>query len=104
MAPPDFVERPDVMEMVRKTVTSGTGQYDVIVGNHGTGKSTIVMKIAAETAGVVYVGVSEKDGGVRAGLAAALVDALGGERPPSLLKAYWNKAVDKGLLRTSTIV
>lgn len=38
---PDFVERPEATEMVRRTITSGTGRHEVIVGNPGTGRSII---------------------------------------------------------------
>ena len=48
------MERPAVAEMIRSTLFSGTGSYDVIVGNHGTGRSAIVKKVAKETPGAVY--------------------------------------------------
>jgi len=53
-SPVDFVARPAVMEMVREILTTGT-KYEVIVGNRGTGKSTIVRQLAGTIPGVIYV-------------------------------------------------
>jgi hypothetical protein len=78
--PPCFVQRPDVEKMVKKTLLSGTCNYDVIVGNPGTGKSTIIEKVAGSIGGVVYVHIPlelEVDNAV----ADALIDALHWEEP-----------------------
>jgi predicted ATPase len=50
------VARPAV-EMVQNRLTAGT-QHEVIVGNHGTGKPTMVSKVAGTTPGVIYVYVA----------------------------------------------
>ena len=94
--PPNFVERPAVAKKVRKTISSGTGNYEVILGNHGTGKSTIVEKVAGETPGVIYVSISTK-GDVRENLASAFKQALDWEEPSD----PWMKVFLQGILKTS---
>jgi hypothetical protein len=95
--PPYFVDRPEITEKVRKTIASSSRAYKVIVGNHGTGKSTLVKKVASETAGTIYVYVPEcGNQDVKIGLTRGLRDALGGERPTFLVKAFWQKLIDKG--------
>jgi len=54
----DFVKRPAVSELVRQTLTVGM-HFEVIVGNHGTGKSTIVKKVGSTIPGVIYVFIEE---------------------------------------------
>jgi predicted ATPase len=53
-SPANFVACPAVLEMAQKRLTAGT-QHEVIVGNHGTGKPTMVSKVAGTTPGVIYV-------------------------------------------------
>jgi hypothetical protein len=81
---------------------SATARYKVIVGNHGTGKSTLVRKVATETKGALYVFIPEKDE-VKEGLCEALLNALGGERPTVLIKQFWQKFMDNGEPTTSAI-
>ena len=87
---PDFVERPAVVEKVRRAIAGTSTRYDVIVGNHGTGKSTIVQKIACETSGALYV-LIRPDEDVGLAVARAIVSALGGPRPESFLRRVWEK-------------
>ena len=86
---PDFVERPAVEEKVRRAIAETSTQYDVIVGNHGTGKSTIVQKIACETSGALYVLIRPETDVVSA-VTMAIVEALGGPRPGSFLQRIWD--------------
>ena len=79
--PPDFVERPAVSEALGRILTSDSGQYEVIVGNHGTGKSTLVERVANKTPGVIYVFVGG-DGDVTFNVTSALIEALHWEEPP----------------------
>ena len=73
--PSNFLEHPAVAEVVRSTLSSGTEHYDVIMGNHGTGKSTIVEKITKETAGAIYVFINPF-GDIDQTLTSAFMDAL----------------------------
>lgn len=82
--PPRFVERPAVSSMVREAFTSSPGEYNSIIGNHGTGKSTIVEKVASETPGVIYVNCINRAGNIDATLAQALVHSLNWEAPHAL--------------------
>ena len=52
-APDDsnFIDRPDAERMVEKVPPTN---YDIIVGNHVTGKSTLVYHLARRLPGVVY--------------------------------------------------
>ena len=53
--PPDFVERPAISKMIHDRLTFNDTEYEVIVGNIGTGKSTIVEKVASTIPGAIYV-------------------------------------------------
>lgn len=46
LGPADIMERPAVLHMVQNNLTIGS-EYEVIIRNCGTGKSTIVKKIAS---------------------------------------------------------
>ena len=87
---PDFVERPAVMEKVRRVIAETSTWYEVIVGNHGTGKSTIVQKIASETSEALYVLIPAGTD-VESAVAKAIVEALGSPRPESFLRRVWEK-------------
>ena len=50
-----MIDRPDVEKMVESVIKSPPTKYDVIVGNHGTGKSTLVYRLACRLPGIVYV-------------------------------------------------
>ena len=82
---PDFVERPAEVEKVRRAIAGTSSRYDVIVGTHGTGKSTIVQKIACETSRALYVLVQPGED-VRSAIATSIVEALGRSRPESFLQ------------------
>jgi hypothetical protein len=56
-ADPDIVDRPDAEKMVELVIKSPPTKYDIIVGNHGTGKSTLVYRLARRLPGVIYVAV-----------------------------------------------
>jgi hypothetical protein len=100
---PDFVARPDLTEKVRKIFRRPTGSYDVIVGNCGTGKTTLLEKIADETEGALYVRITDCEE-VNRGLTRALRKALGGERRTTLVTALWQKFLDNGQCSTSAIL
>ena len=87
---PDFIERPAVVEKIRRAIAGTSTRYDVIVGNHGTEKSTIVQKIACETSGALYV-LIRPDEDVGSAVAMAIVEALGGPRPESPLRRIWER-------------
>lgn len=40
---------------MKEAILSFLTTYDVIVGNYGTGKSTLVEEVASETLGVIYI-------------------------------------------------
>jgi len=82
--PSDFVERPVVSSMLDKIITSDSGQYGIIVGNHGTGKSTLVERVASKTPGVIYVFIGGS-GGVAANVTSALNKALHLESPLNIV-------------------
>jgi len=54
-ADPENVDRPDLERMVERVIKSSPTKYDIIVGNHGTGKSTLVYRLARRLPGVIYV-------------------------------------------------
>ena len=93
-ADPMFVERPLVDEMVKKVITRGGYGYGLIVGNHGTGKSTIVKRIACETDGVLYVSINS-DPNTEKELSRAIITALGGLPPVTYLGSTWAKVADE---------
>ena len=66
--------------------------YEVIVVNHGSGKSTIVRKVACETCGAVYAPI-EPTVDLKSGVAEAILDAIGGPRPTSWPGQIWKKMV-----------
>ena len=72
---PDFVERPAEVGKVGRAITGTSTRYDVIVGTHGTGKSTIVQKIAWETSRALYVLVQPGED-VRSAIARRLLKHL----------------------------
>ena len=51
-----FVHRPDAERLFERVVSS-LSNYSVIVGSHGTGKSTLAKEVARKKAGVIYVTV-----------------------------------------------
>jgi len=53
----NIIDRPDAENMVESVIKSPPTKYDVIVGNHGTGKSTLVYRLACRLPGIVYVTV-----------------------------------------------
>jgi Cdc6-like AAA superfamily ATPase len=55
----DFFPRPDIEKQIKALMTKHDGQYDVIIGPRGTGKTTMVRKISSETPGAVYVYVHD---------------------------------------------
>jgi hypothetical protein len=89
--PANFVARPAVMKMVQERLTAGK-KYEVIVGNHGTGKSTVVKMVAGIIPGVLYVYVAGCNN-IATTLNTAFQDALGWEeRQPSWLDVLLQKA------------
>ena len=87
---PNFVERLAVIEKVRRVIAATSTQYGVIIGNYGTGKSTVVQKIACETSGALYAFIRPKMD-VESAVAKAIVEALGGPRPESFLQRIWDR-------------
>ena len=56
-----FVERKKVSQDIESIIQprKGYSNYDLIVGNHGTGKTTLVRKVGHEHHGIIYVDVPE---------------------------------------------
>ncbi|PWW77223.1 hypothetical protein C7212DRAFT_362855 [Tuber magnatum] len=56
----ELVERPDVTRAIEYILKPkrNYGSYDMIVGNHGTGKTTMVRHVAHQLEGVLYVDIS----------------------------------------------
>jgi hypothetical protein len=73
-----FVNRPDVEKLFQSVINCGYSKYHVIVGGHGTGKSTLAMKAARRTPGAIYINITAHDKAkVTDQLEAALDAALG---------------------------
>jgi hypothetical protein len=98
-SPADFVARPAVMEMIQKCLTAGT-KYEVIVGNHGAGKSTMVRQVAGAIPGVIYVYVAGGNN-IATTLTTAFQDALNWEeRQPSWLDVFLQKTAPSSAKQT----
>jgi len=52
-----FIKRPDAERLFEDVIKSPRSTYSVIVGSHGTGKSTLARKVARKTQGMIYVNV-----------------------------------------------
>jgi len=105
-SPPNFVERPAISKVIRDKLTQHT-RYEVIVGNHGTGKSTIVKMIASTIPGAIYVytAVPARGDNVAATLADALAAALNWEeRGLSWREAYLSSSKHPGESDISAVV
>lgn len=89
---PDFVECPSLNEMVNEVITRCGCTYEVIVGPHGSGKSTIIKRLACETSGVIYISI-ESGTDTEKGLSQAIIAALGGLPPALSLGAIWANLV-----------
>ena len=76
----EFIKRPEAEERFEKIIKSSPSRYSVVLGSHGTGKSTLAKNVARKTRGAIYVDVpptvknEEK-------LDSALRDALGWRKP-----------------------
>ena len=79
-----------MVEKVHRVIAGTSARYEVIVGNHGTGKSTIVQKIACETSGALYALIGPGLA-VESAVAKAIVEALGGPRPEPFLQRTWER-------------
>jgi len=93
----EFVKRPDAEKLFDGVFKSSPSEYSVIVGAHGTGKSTLAWNAASKTPGVIYVDVPPYLGGqsVKESLDSALREALGLTVPtwlPMLLSRISNMA------------
>ena len=51
---PDIFDRPDAERMVELVIESPPTNYDIIVGDHGAGKSTLVYRLARRLPGIAY--------------------------------------------------
>ena len=51
---PDIADRPDVERTVELVIKSTPTRYDLITGNPGTGKSTLVYRLARRLPGIVF--------------------------------------------------
>jgi hypothetical protein len=58
----EFVDRPDVVDVLRGLLRPPAVYkcYDLVIGNHGTGKTTLIRKVAHDLDGVVYVEIPAK--------------------------------------------
>ena len=100
------MERPAISKVIRDKLTQHT-RYEVIVGNHGTGKSTIVKMIASTIPGAIYVytAVPARGDNVAATLADALAAALNWEeRGLSWREAYLSSSKHPGESDISAVV
>ena len=98
----NFVSRPDTEKLVESFIKSPPTKYGVMVGGHGTGKSTLAKRVARKLPGVIYVIIPEEtrlidSTVVSRALDAALRDALNGREPmpewfPLLLSKFINTA------------
>lgn len=80
--PPDFVERKDAKKMTFNIVVSPTSTYEVIVGNRGTGKTTLVQEVARENTGITYVLIERiEDTSVCTSLVESFATAISWEEP-----------------------
>ena len=52
-----FIKRPDAEKLFDGFVQPPITLYNVIVGSHGTGKSTLARKVACKTLGMIYVNI-----------------------------------------------
>jgi len=50
-----IIDRPDAEKLFEDLLRSCPSEYSVLVGNRGTGKSTLATKVARKTQGVLYV-------------------------------------------------
>lgn len=71
---PEFVQRPEVTAAIEKVLTPRQWYhgYDLIVGNHGTGKTSLVKNIGHHLQGIIYVDLPP----TRNDFDFALIDAL----------------------------
>jgi len=78
-----FIKRPNAEKHFEVVVESSPSTYSVVVGSHGTGKSTLAWNLARKTQGVIYVNVpptvktDDKEYPVKETLDSALREALG---------------------------
>lgn len=70
----EFVQRPQITAAIEKVLTPRQWYhgYHLIVGNHGTGKTSLVRSIGHQLSGIIYVDVPP----TRKGFDFALIDAL----------------------------
>ncbi|KAF8254036.1 hypothetical protein K440DRAFT_673711 [Wilcoxina mikolae CBS 423.85] len=89
----DYIDRPAMKELVKETLTTCPAQYDVIVGNIGTGKSTLVREVASEIPGVIYIAITgrstENGSTVRESFSNAFAAALNWKVPYT----PWNEVI-----------
>ena len=79
---PDFVERKDAKEGVLSVMMSPTSSYEVIVGNHGTGKTTLVREVTRENTGIIYMPIQKfMNTDFHASLVKSIAAAVGWEEP-----------------------
>jgi len=55
-----FINRPDAAALFEHVFRSSPTEYSVIIGNHGTGKSTLAEKVARRMKGAIYIAVAEE--------------------------------------------
>ncbi|KAF8537844.1 hypothetical protein BDD12DRAFT_911207 [Trichophaea hybrida] len=101
----DFIERPEAWKQVTQALTSAPTKYDVIIGYHGTGKSTLIREIAGEIPGIVYVLIPPcKPGKCEELLTAAFKEALNRQEPGiSYAKMMWNNIMGRQLYKPDDI-
>ena len=84
-----LVERKNIIQEVKSIIRplGFTDSYDLIIGNHGTGKTTIVCQIGHEQHGIIYVDVPED-----ATFEDAFIDALRWTPP---VFTWWETLLEK---------
>ncbi|KAF8539504.1 hypothetical protein BDD12DRAFT_882193 [Trichophaea hybrida] len=92
-------------KQVTQALTSALSTYHVIIGYHGTGKSTLIRKIAGEIPGIIYVLIPpSKPVKCEEVLTAAFKNALNWQEPGiSYANMMWNNIMGRQIYKPDDI-